>query len=145
MLLLEHEHQDMDTNIEKHRQNKNRDVHGFGRLPAAPSGVSSDQAKQVQNHGDLQRTVLDPLRADHVAQEEDEDDQRRDEGGGVGVEEHHVSPVIRDVKNRIAGEVMAVSVGAIALPEASRRVQSCLVCDARRENPKQEQVHARFL
>ncbi|WVZ54530.1 LOW QUALITY PROTEIN: hypothetical protein U9M48_005314 [Paspalum notatum var. saurae] len=37
------------------------------------------------------------------------------------------------------------TIGSICLPEATRWVQSGLVCDARRKNSEQEQVHARLL
>ncbi|PNT65502.1 hypothetical protein BRADI_4g43360v3 [Brachypodium distachyon] len=139
-----HDDDALDADVEEHRHSEEGDVHGCGHLPAAPCGVGAHEAKQVQDDGGLQRVVLDPLSSEYAAQEEYEDDQRGNEGGGVAVEEDQVSPGIRDVEDRVTGEVMGTTIGGVVLPDASRRVQSGLVCDTRRKNAEQEQVLVRF-
>ncbi|WVZ54543.1 hypothetical protein U9M48_005324 [Paspalum notatum var. saurae] len=130
----------MDAHVEEDGDDDHRDVHGLGRLPAAPGGVRADEPQKVEDHGELQRAVLDPLGAERAAEEEDQDHQRRHEGRGVAVEESQVPPGIGDVEDRVAGEVVVHAAGGgVALPEATRRVQSRLVRHARREDAEQKQ------
>jgi hypothetical protein len=71
--------------------------------------------------------------------------QGGNEGDGVAVVERLVPPGIRGQEDRIAGLVDAAAAAAVALPEATRRVQACLVGDGRRESGEQKDKRASLL
>lgn len=115
----------MDDHIDQSGTADTHGVNGGCFIPAAPDGICTHKAKQIQYHGLLQRAVLEQ----RPYLDKDDTNQGGCEGYGVAVEESVIPPIVGRSEYRVAGFV-AVSV---VLPKATGRIQPRLVSDGQRE------------